>query len=175
MTWGKATQTLQTYCEPSLVSQHRYLTTTTLQGWRVYNQTKQTHLLSPHLFVAQGSPLWHNKMQQRPQFFQGILQRSAWNKETAVCVKLHQRPVQQRIVILQTMRFINDQHSPAETAQERLVFHQNLISSKESIEFQLSTVTSLARMKQLILLDLQHNRALQNKHQLNSEQYNNHR
>jgi len=69
--------------------------------------------------------LWHNEMQQGPEFFERVLQWRASNQYTVVCVKTNKRSVQKGVVILEPMGFVHSQHCPADVVKKRLQFRNS--------------------------------------------------
>ena len=51
-------------------------------------------------------------MEKAPEFFERVLKRRSRDEEALIRIKVHQRFVQQRVVILQPVRLINRQTRP---------------------------------------------------------------
>ena len=52
--------------------------------------------------------------------------------------ELHQRAIEEGVVVLETVSLINDQRGPGKAPEKLLIFEKNLIGGKQSIEFELS-------------------------------------
>ena len=52
--------------------------------------------------------------------------------------ELHQRAIEERVIILETVSLIDDQRGPGKAPKKLLVFEKNLIGGEQSIEFELS-------------------------------------
>ena len=73
-------------------------------------------------------------MQQTPQLLEAVLQRRSGNQQPVIGVKLFERLVQQRVVVLEPMRLVDHQTGPADGAQKRLVLQQNLVRRQERVK-----------------------------------------
>lgn len=62
----------------------------------------------------------HEEMQQRPELFEGILQRGAGNEQPVVRPELHQRFVEQRVVVLQPVSLVHPQERPVDVPKHPL-------------------------------------------------------
>lgn len=70
-----------------------------------------------------------------------------------VRTKLHECAIKKGVVILESMGLVNGKHSPRYTAKKILVFEQNLVRCKESVELQLTVYVT-----PLVLTDLREKR-----------------
>ena len=66
-----------------------------------------------------------------------------------VCSELSQSAIEERVVILQSMSLIHNQHRPVDGSKEMLVLQQNLICSEDGVKLE-----PLVGMTPLILSDL---------------------
>ena len=63
--------------------------------------------------------------------------------------ELHQRTIEEGIIVLEAVGLVHNQRGPGKAPEELLVFEQNLIGGKESIELEL-----VVGMPNLMLTDL---------------------
>lgn len=60
--------------------------------------------------------LWHDEAQQGPQLLQGVLQWGARNQEPVVGFEIHHGLVEERVVVLQPVRFVHANEGPVDVA-----------------------------------------------------------
>ena len=63
-----------------------------------------------------------------------------------VGVKLHQRLVQERVVVLESMRLVDGERGPGHGTKERLVLQQDLVGRDDHVELQ-PLVSGVAPLK----------------------------
>ena len=51
--------------------------------------------------------------------------------------ELHQCTIEERVIILETVSLVHNQRSPGKAPQELLIFEEDLVGGKESVELDL--------------------------------------
>ena len=91
----------------------------------------------------------HDEVEQRPQLFEGVLQRSAGDEQAVVGPELQQSAVEQGVVILQAVSLVHHKHRPVDGPQEVLVLQQDLVRGENGVKLE-----PLVGMTPLVLSDL---------------------
>ena len=65
------------------------------------------------------------------------MQWSTSDEETVVSPELHQRAVEEGVVILQSVSLVNNQRRPSKASKKLFVFQKNFIRGEEGVELQL--------------------------------------
>ena len=67
-----------------------------------------------------------------------------------VRAELHERAVQEGVVVLESVCLVHDERGPSHTTQEVLILEQNLVGGHQDVELQLPV-----RVAPLVLTDLE--------------------
>lgn len=76
-------------------------------------------------------------MQKGPELLEGVLQWCAGDEKTMIRPELHEGTIEKRIVVLQSVSFVDYQGGPGKASEELFVLEEDLIGGEERIELEL--------------------------------------